>query len=52
MGKPTVLVPLKNIFLLWTESSDRSRSNHPFVTWAETGGAVHAAAKVAPEGSP
>ena len=52
MEKSAALVPLKNIFLLWAESSDRSRSNHPFVTWAEAEGAVHAAAKVAPEGSP
>lgn len=42
------LVPLKNIFLLWSEFSDRSRLNRPFATRSETEDAIHAMAKVAP----
>jgi hypothetical protein len=30
MGKPTALVPLKNIFLLWTECCYQSRRNRPY----------------------
>ena len=49
MTKPTSPVPLKNIFLLWSESSDQSRLNRPFATWSEAEDAIHVMAKVAPE---
>jgi hypothetical protein len=49
MQNPASLVPLKNIFLLWSESSDQSRLNRPFATWAEAEDAIHAMAAVAPE---
>jgi hypothetical protein len=35
MPSPTVPIPLKNIFLLWSESSDQSRLNRPFAIWPE-----------------
>jgi hypothetical protein len=47
--KPASLVPLKNIFLLWTESSDQSRLDRPFATWAEAEDAIRSMAAVAPE---
>ncbi|MGB8295071.1 MAG: hypothetical protein WCG85_06555 [Polyangia bacterium] len=43
------LVPLKNIFLLWTESSDQSRLKRILSTWSEAEDAIRAMAKVAPE---
>jgi hypothetical protein len=43
------LVPLKNILLVWTESSDQSALNRPLSTWSEAEDAIHAMAKVAPE---
>ena len=49
MTKPASLVSLKNIFLLWSESSDQSRLKRPFATWSEAEDAIHAMAKVAPE---
>ena len=49
MQKPASLVPLKNIFLLWTESSDQSALDRPLSTWSEAEDAIHAMAKVAPE---
>jgi hypothetical protein len=49
MRNPASPVPLKNIFLLWSESSDQSRLNRPFATWFEAEDAIHAMAKVAPE---
>jgi hypothetical protein len=49
MQEPASLAPLKNILLLWSESSDQSRLNRPFATWPETEDAIHAMAKVAPE---
>ena len=49
MTKPASLVPLKNIFLLWTESSDQSRLKHPFATWPDAEDAIHVMAAVAPE---
>ena len=48
MTKPASLVPLKNIFLLWTESSDHSRLNRP-LTWSEAELAIQSMAAVAPE---
>jgi hypothetical protein len=47
--EPASLVPLKNIFLLWTEFSGQSAFNRPISTWSETEDAIHAMAKVAPE---
>jgi hypothetical protein len=47
MQKPASLVPLKNIFLLWTESSDRSRLGRPLSTWAEAEDAIRSMAAVA-----
>ena len=35
MQGPASLVPLKNIFLVWTESSDQSALNRPLSTWSE-----------------
>jgi hypothetical protein len=49
MRNPASLVPLKNILLLWTESSDQSALNRPLSTWPEAEDAIHAMAKVAPE---
>jgi hypothetical protein len=49
MQSPASLVPLKNIFLLWTEFSGQSAFNRPISTWSETEGAIHAMARVAPE---
>jgi hypothetical protein len=49
MQKPASLVPLKDIFLLWTESSDQSALNRPLLTWSEAEDAIHAMAAVAPE---
>jgi len=48
MTKLASLVPLKNIFLLWSAFSDQSRLNRPFATWPETEDAIHAMDKVAP----
>jgi hypothetical protein len=49
MQNSASLVPLKNIFLLWTESSDQSALNRPLSTWSEAEDAIHAMARVAPE---
>jgi hypothetical protein len=49
MQNPASLVPLKNIFLPWTESSAQSALNRPLSTWAEAEGAIHSMAAVAPE---
>jgi hypothetical protein len=49
MQSPASLVPLKNIFPLWTESSDQSALNRPLSTWSEAEDAIHAMAGVAPE---
>jgi hypothetical protein len=49
MQNPASLVPLKNIFLLWTESSDQSWLSRPLSTWSEAEDAIHAMAAVAPE---
>jgi hypothetical protein len=49
MRNPASLVPLKNIFLLWTESSDQSALKRPFATWSEAEDAIHSMAKVTPE---
>ena len=49
MQKPAALAPLKNIFLLWTESSDQSALNRPLSTWSEAEDAIHTMARVAPE---
>jgi hypothetical protein len=49
MRNPASLVPLKNIFLLWTESSDQSRLKRILSTWSEAEDAIRAMAKVAPE---
>ena len=49
MPSPTVPIPLKNIFLLWTESSAQSALNRPLSTWSEAEDQVHAMAKGAPE---
>jgi hypothetical protein len=49
MQGPASLVPLKDIFLVWTESSDQSALNRPLSTWSEAEDAIHAMAKVAPE---
>ena len=49
MQNPASLVPLKNIFLLWTESSDQSWLNRPLSTWSEAEDAIHSMAAVAPE---
>ena len=49
MQKPASFVPLKNIFLLWTESSNQSALNRPLSTWSEAEDAIHTMAKVAPE---
>ncbi len=48
MTKPASLVPLKNIFLLWTESSDHSQLNRP-LTWSEAELAIQSMAAVAPD---
>jgi hypothetical protein len=49
MQKPASFVPLKNIFLLWTEFSNQSTLNRPLSTWSEAEDAIHTMAKVAPE---
>jgi hypothetical protein len=49
MQSPASLVPLKNILLRWTESSDQSRLKRPFPTWADAEDAIHTMAKFAPE---
>jgi hypothetical protein len=49
MQNSASFVPLKNIFLLWTESSDQSALDRPLSTWSEAEDAIHAMAKVAPE---
>jgi hypothetical protein len=49
LTKPASSVPLKNIFLRWTESSDQSALNRPLSTWSEAEDTTHALAKVAPE---
>ena len=49
MQEPASLVPLTNIFLLWTESSDHSWLNRPLSTWSEVEDAIHSMAAVAPE---
>jgi hypothetical protein len=49
MQNPASLVPGKDIFLLWTESSAQSAINRPLSTWSEAEDAIHAMAKVAPE---
>ena len=49
MTKPASSVPLKDILLLWTESSDQSALNRPLSTWSEAEDAIHAMAKVAPK---
>jgi hypothetical protein len=47
MQNPASLVPLKNIFLLWTESSARSALNCPLSTWSEAEDAIHTMAALA-----
>ena len=49
MTETASLVPLKDIFLLWTDSSDHSARNRPFSTWSEAEDAIHSMAAVAPE---
>ena len=49
MTKPASSVPLRNILLLWSESSDQSALNRPLSTWSEAEDTTHALAKVAPE---
>jgi hypothetical protein len=49
MTKPASSVSLKDVFLLWTESSDQSALNRPLSTCSEAEDAIHAMAKVAPE---
>jgi hypothetical protein len=49
MGTPAALVPLGNILLRWTESSDQSALNRPLSTWSEAEDAIRAMARVAPE---
>lgn len=44
------LVPLKNISFPWTESSDRSRLNISFLSWADAEHAIQSMAPVAPDG--
>jgi hypothetical protein len=41
------LVPLKNILLVWTESSDQSALNRPLSTWSEAEDAIHTMAALA-----
>ena len=47
MQKPASLVPLKDIFLLWTESSDQSALNRPLLTWSEAEDAIYTMAALA-----
>ena len=49
MQTPASFVPLKNIFLFWTESSDQSALNRPLATWSEAEDAIHSMTAVAPE---
>jgi hypothetical protein len=49
MTKPASSVPLRNILLLWSESSGQSALNSPLSTWSEAEDAIHTMAKVAPE---
>lgn len=49
MPSPTVPIPLKNIFLLWSESSDRSWLGISFLTWADIEHAINVMAQVAPD---
>jgi hypothetical protein len=44
MRNPASPVPLKNIFLLWSESSDQSALNRSLSTWPEAEDAIHAMA--------
>jgi len=41
MHEPGSLVPLKNIFFVWTESSHQSAPNRPLSTWSEAEDAIH-----------
>ena len=47
MQEPASLVPLKNILLLWSESSDQSALNRPLSTWSEAEDAIHTTAALA-----
>jgi hypothetical protein len=47
MQNPASLVPLKNISLLWTESSAQSALNRPLSTWSEAEDAIHTTAALA-----
>jgi len=49
MTKPASSVPLKDILLLWTESSDQSALKRPLSTWSDAEDAIRAMAKVAPK---
>jgi hypothetical protein len=44
MRNPASPVPLKNILLLWSESSDQSALNRSLSTWPEAEDAIHAMA--------
>jgi len=47
MQKPASLAPLKNIFLVWPESSDQSAPNCLLSTWSEAEDAIHTTAALA-----